>query len=199
MQNKFKLKCLVLNADYMPIGVIGIEKSMGLIYVKRAAIELDFYSDHKIRDASGKQYEIPAVILLKKMIKKNYRAVPFNRKNVLLRDRMTCQYCGQMFQPEDLTYDHVIPRSKWKENSTPTFWENIVACCLPCNSKKANKTPQEAGMTLLNKPRKPKYGEIALGLSPWQEVPKEWLPYITSVYKNFKLETKPHEKTKAKT
>ena len=131
------------------------------------------------------------------MIKRSYRKVPFNKKNVFMRDKCTCQYCNEVFSPQDLTYDHVIPRSKWTakhEANMPqrgcTQWENIVTACRKCNLKKADKTPEEAGMKLNKRPRQPTYAEIALGLSPFERVPKEWVPYIKNLSKhNLLLET----------
>lgn len=194
--NKFNRKVLVLNADFMPILRVDLEKAMGMLYVKKTATELDFYPE-KIQDSMGRQYPIPAVLLLKKMIKRSYRKVPFNKKNVFMRDKCTCQYCNEVFSPQDLTYDHVIPRSKWTakhEANMPqrgcTQWENIVTACRKCNLKKADKTPEEAGMKLNKRPRQPTYAEIALGLSPFERVPKEWVPYIKNLSKhNLLLET----------
>lgn len=194
--NKFSRKVLVLNADFMPILRVDLEKAMGMLYVKKTATELDFYPE-KIKDSMGRQYPIPAVLLLKKMIKRSYRKVPFNKKNVFLRDKCTCQYCKKVFAPTDLTYDHVIPRSKWNSKHEARFpqqgctqWENIVTACRACNLKKGDKTPEQAGMPLSKKPKQPTYAEIALGLSPFERVPKEWIPYLQNLSKtNLVLET----------
>lgn len=180
---KFGLKALVLNADGFPIAVVGLKQAMGMLYVKNTATELDFYQDQKIHGSNGKQYPIPAVLLLKKMVKRSYRNVPFNRKNILIRDKLTCQYCGQIFPADKLTYDHVIPRSKWKGSGSCTTFENIVCCCVPCNRKKADRTPEQAGMKLRSKPRRPTYAEINLGISPFEKIPKEWKPYINNLNK----------------
>ena len=187
--NKFKRKILVLNADFMPIGVVNLEKAIGMLYIKQTATELDFYED-TIEDSKGKHYPIPAVLLLKKMIKRSYRTVPFNRKNVLLRDKCMCQYCGNSFVPAELTYDHVYPRSKWTKYKklfkidSCTQWENIVTACIECNRRKADRTPEEAGMNLLSKPKKPTYAEITLGLSPYEKVPAQWTPYVRNLSKH---------------
>lgn len=184
--NKFKQKILVLNADFIPIGTVSLEKAIGMLYIKNTATELDFYEE-TIVDSKGRHYPIPAVLLLKKMIKRSYRTVPFNRKNVLLRDKCTCQYCGQKFGPQELTYDHVYPRSKWTKYKklfkidSCTQWENIVTACIPCNRKKADRTPEESSMRLLSKPKKPTYAEIALGLSPYEKAPEQWIPYISGL------------------
>jgi hypothetical protein len=77
------------------------------------------------------------------------RMQTLTRRNVLLRDRYICQYCVRRFSPGELTLDHVVPRSKGGASS----WSNLVACCSPCNRKKADKTLEESGLTLYRRPR----------------------------------------------
>jgi len=72
-----------------------------------------------------------------------------SRRGILLRDSGACQYCGARLPSKDLTLDHVVPRSR----SGASTWENLVACCMPCNNRKGNRTPLEAGMALLRQPR----------------------------------------------
>ncbi len=79
--------------------------------------------------------------------------VKYSRRNIFNRDSNTCQYCGVQFSRSELTVDHVVPKSRGGRNS----FTNIVAACIPCNSKKANKTPEEAGMQLLKSPFTPKW------------------------------------------
>ena len=79
--------------------------------------------------------------------------VKFTRHNIFERDQNTCQYCGRAFDRTDLNLDHVIPRDR----GGPTTWENIVCSCVECNTRKANSTPQEAGMSLIRKPKRPKW------------------------------------------
>jgi hypothetical protein len=91
-------------------------------------------------------------------------------------------YCGIQPDTKDLTFDHVIPRSKWTGKGSPTTWENIVTACKPCNNRKADKTCKEAKMFPLKDPVRPAYGEMFLGLSPWKDrVPTEWVPYLSSL------------------
>lgn len=77
--------------------------------------------------------------------------LPFSRENIYARDKHICQYCGKEFEPKELTLDHVFPKSRGGDTS----WDNIVACCKACNQFKADRTPEEAGLVLLNKPKKP--------------------------------------------
>ena len=81
------------------------------------------------------------------------KEVKFTRHNIFERDKNTCQYCGQTFERKDLNLDHVIPRDR----GGPTSWENIVCSCVGCNTRKANRTPQEAGLHLIRKPKRPKW------------------------------------------
>lgn len=178
---KNHLRTLVLNADYLPLTIISWQRSIVLLLEDRVH-QLDFYKNDAIKDGHGRQYPIPAVVALRKYVRREARTAPFCRKNVLIRDALVCQYCVTRFDPSELTFDHVVPRSKWKGQDSPTCWENIVTCCLWCNRRKGNKTCQEARMFPVKTPVKPAFGEIFLGLSPWKEtVPPEWTPYLQSL------------------
>jgi 5-methylcytosine-specific restriction endonuclease McrA len=96
---------------------------------------------------------VPRVILLVLFDRMPKKEVKFTRHNIFERDRNTCQYCGHIFDRKDLNLDHVVPRDR----GGPTTWENIVCSCIPCNTRKANRTPTEAGMHLVKKPKRPKW------------------------------------------
>lgn len=172
---------LVLNANGRPLSIISWARAIVIVADGRAH-ELDFYEGEKIRDGHGKFYTIPAVVILSKFVNRTYKQAPFCKKNVLLRDGLTCQYCGQRFPPSHLTIDHVISREQWKRErreGTPTLWENVVTCCDTCNHRKANKSCKEAKMFPLTTPVKPRHGEMFLGLNPWKDkIPPPWLPYL---------------------
>ncbi len=180
-------KALVLNADFLPLGTISWQRAIVLsLDDENDRIKVVEYYDDFILDTNFKKYPIPAVIHLINFVKRKI-TIPFSRKNVFIRDNMRCQYCGQHFHASTLTYDHVIPKKQWKitnGDETPTCWANIVTACIKCNRHKANRTPEEANMVLLQRPRKPNpYGYI-LGISPWTKIPKEWKNYLTILYKN---------------
>jgi 5-methylcytosine-specific restriction endonuclease McrA len=101
------------------------------------------------------------------------QAIRFSRANIYARDAFTCQYCGQAQPTEDLTFDHVLPRSAGGK----TTWENIVTCCVPCNHGKANRTPQQAGMHLRRRPAKPRWLPSVTVNIDRRHVPEEWRPY----------------------
>ena len=96
---------------------------------------------------------VPKVILLVMFDRLPKKEVKFTRHNIFERDKNTCQYCGKAFDRNDLNLDHVIPRDR----GGPTTWENIVCSCVSCNTRKANRTPLEAGLHLIRKPKRPKW------------------------------------------
>jgi 5-methylcytosine-specific restriction endonuclease McrA len=137
---------LVLNASYEAINIVPASRALTMLFKGSALVERP--SAHSIRTARL-TIILPSVIRLV-----HYRRVPrqnrsVSRKAIMLRDRSACQYCGHVFASKDLTLDHVIPRSR----GGATAWDNLVASCKPCNNKKGDRTPVEAGMALLSKPR----------------------------------------------
>jgi 5-methylcytosine-specific restriction endonuclease McrA len=139
---------LVLNASYEAINICNLKRAIVLIFKGVACAEEE--SDQEIISASM-VIKAPTVIRLLKFVRIPYRVVRFSRKNVLLRDRYRCQYCGKEFAPGLLTLDHVTPTSQGGK----TQWENVVTACRACNTKKGSRKPHEAGMTLLMKPKAP--------------------------------------------
>jgi 5-methylcytosine-specific restriction endonuclease McrA len=137
---------LVLNASYEPINVCAARRAIVLI-IKGVASAEEFGG--KTIHSTAHTLDMPSVIRLLE-----YRRIPqqtraLSRKNILMRDRYTCQYCGANGSAANLTLDHVIPRSRGGGSS----WENLTTCCHPCNNKKGNRTPEEAGMKLARAPR----------------------------------------------
>lgn len=178
MANLDNYKTLILNADSSPIAVISWKRAICLVMEGRI-VQLEFYHDVDARDGRGRAHPIPAVACLKRYVRRSFDRAPFCRKNILIRDLCTCQYCGGVFRPGELTLDHVTPRSKWTGQGTPTCWENVVACCVPCNRRKGDRTCEQARMPPMRKPAKPRHGEVFLGLSPFRDrIAGEWLPYL---------------------
>lgn len=127
---------LLLNADYTPVSVFplstwGFERTLRNFLKDRITVVEEY--DAVLRSPSF-EYSPPSVVALKQYIKRPHK-VAFNRYNIFLRDDFTCQYCAQRFSSYELTFDHVIPRSKGGDTS----YENIVACCVRCNTSKSNK------------------------------------------------------------
>jgi 5-methylcytosine-specific restriction endonuclease McrA len=144
--DRLRRPVLVLNASYEPINVCAARRAIVLVLKGVASTEEHAHAHvHSSRQA----LRLPSVIRLLE-----YRRIPvqtrsLSRKNILLRDRYTCQYCLDTRPSSELTLDHVVPRSRGGEST----WENLVACCLRCNNRKGNRTPEEAGLKLARSPR----------------------------------------------
>lgn len=139
---------LVLNASYEAINICNLRRAIVLIFKGVACAEEE--TDDEII-ANSIVIKAPSVIRLLKYVSIPHKVVRFSRKNVLLRDKYKCQYCGKDFLPNFLTLDHVIPVSRGGK----TQWDNVVAACKTCNIKKGNRMSWEVGMTLLKKPKTP--------------------------------------------
>src|SRR5512134_2760554 len=137
---------LVLNASYEPINICAARRALVLVLKGVASAEEESYAAVHSARASVK---LPSVIRLLEYRRIPHQTRSLSRKNILMRDRYTCQYCLKPLPSSELTLDHVIPRSR----SGETTWENLVACCHHCNNRKGSRTPEEAGMKLSRQPR----------------------------------------------
>jgi len=140
---------LVLNADYRPLSYFplslwGWQTAVKAVFLERVNIVSQY--DRVIHSPSI-EFALPSVICLKRYIKPA-RWPAFTRFNLFLRDSFTCQYCHD---GEDLTFDHMIPRSK----GGFTTWDNVTTACMPCNLKKGGRLPNEAHMWPAIRPYKP--------------------------------------------
>ena len=137
---------LVLNLNYEPINVCNMRRAV--ILLGKGKAELLENGRGEIRTVKSSM-PIPSVIRLVYLVRRPFAQRKLSKKEIFLRDRYTCQYCS--LQTRELTLDHVRPRRQQGEHT----WENIVSACIPCNRKKAGRTPAEAGMTLLRQPKAP--------------------------------------------
>ena len=122
-----------------------------ILLLKGVVQPIEFWED-QIRSGSGEFWKVPKIVVVKKFVKHRKQWLP-TKRNIFLRDGYSCAYCGTN-SPELLTIDHVMPRSRRGKDT----WENLVSSCYACNSKKANRTPEEDGMPLLFTPMNPKDG-----------------------------------------
>jgi 5-methylcytosine-specific restriction endonuclease McrA len=136
-------KVLVLNASYEPLNITSWRRAVVLL-LKGKAESLE-PTDHYVYPG----LPMPSVIRLRYYVRVPYVEIALTRKNLLHRDGHTCQYCRK--SGEDMTLDHVIPRSRGGQDT----WENIVVACVRCNVNKGNRTPKEAEMRLLKQPSRP--------------------------------------------
>jgi 5-methylcytosine-specific restriction endonuclease McrA len=144
------MKALLLNSSYYPVEIIDWKKAMILFFTGRAEI-VEHHENLQV-NSTNETYKLPKVMRLFGNFK-SFSRIKFNRTNLFYRDKHLCQYCGDKFNEKELTFDHVIPKSRGGETS----WTNIVSCCDGCNSKKANRTPKEWGVRLLKIPIEPKW------------------------------------------
>lgn len=173
------MQTLVLNASYEVMKIVTWKKAITWFFLDKVDI-IEEYSEN-IRTPSI-EMRIPAVVKYRKLIKPKYRALKFSRANIYARDNFMCQYCTHKIIQSKLTLDHVIPRSR----GGPSSWTNCVACCISCNVKKADKTPKEAGMKLLQEPRQPTQTEafaLAIRLKTIT-IPEVWKNYALPAFKS---------------
>jgi len=159
--------------------VISWQKAVTLLTLGKVEVVEEY--DREIRSISF-SIQLPAVVRLLYLVKRRRQEVKFSRKNIYARDNGICQYCGTALEPKEITYDHVLPKSK----GGATSWENVVTCCVSCNCRKSNKTPQQAHMTLLKQPVKPRWTHFLRLHIGIKHTPESWRDYL---YWNIKLES----------
>ncbi len=191
---------LVLNRNWTPIQTTPVREAICLVAKGSARIiDAETYETYDLTtwgDLSKARVRLdesvirstrlviaaPEVILLTTYQGLGERSVVFSRRNLFKRDRFTCQYCGVQPGPEELTVDHVLPRSR---GGTST-WKNCVLACVECNKTKANRTPREAGMRLRKQPGKPSWRHMTQ--VPPQRRRVSWEKFLTRAYWNVELE-----------
>ncbi|MEE4349078.1 MAG: HNH endonuclease [Pacificimonas sp.] len=145
---------LVLNADYtplsyMPLSLWAWQTAIKAVFLDRVAVVATY--DREVHSPSFRM-ALPSVIALRDYVKPAAHPA-FTRFNLFLRDKFSCQYCGET---RDLTFDHVIPRAYGGR----TTWENVTTACAPCNLAKGGRTPKEAHMELYSRPDRPSTHEL---------------------------------------
>jgi 5-methylcytosine-specific restriction endonuclease McrA len=188
---------LVLNRNWVPIHLTSARHALLLVYqsVARAVHPADlslhrFHTWADLRPPDGtpvvhtvtRTIPVPEIVVLERYGRIPRRSVPFNRKNLFLRDRYRCQYCGTQLDARELTIDHVHPRVHGGVSS----WENCVLACIPCNRRKAHRTPSQAGMHPMRAPVRPRWTPRHL----FNGIPRRatWERVIGDAYWNVDLE-----------
>jgi len=147
------MKTLKLDFSYRPVGVIDCLEALVMCIIGKAVAVEEY--EEEISSPSV-TFKIPSVIVLKRVVKYISSTLYVNRNNIFWRDKNQCQYCGIIETPKELTLDHIIPKSRGGKNT----WKNLVTCCKKCNQEKRDRTPEEAGMKLLNNPKAPKHSVL---------------------------------------
>lgn len=190
---------LVLNRLWQAINVCSVERALSLLFTGHAQVVYQGaqgFNTYGFREwcdlppseevervhSVSIRIPIPRVILLLFFDRMPSKDVKFTRQNVFERDKNTCQYCGQKLERKDLNLDHVIPR----QHGGLTTWTNVVCSCIPCNSRKANRTPEQAGMLLIRKPKKPKWRPF-LHVQFHKPLDHSWRHFVDLAYWNVEL------------
>jgi 5-methylcytosine-specific restriction endonuclease McrA len=204
-------KVLVLNKSWAPTQIVSLKRAMKKVFgdenQEPKALIIDPYAgfqtynwadwaaltpreDEKVIRSAHAVHKIPEVILLTEYDKVRSQCLRFSRRQIYRRDNHQCQYCGKKPGSEELSLDHVLPKSK----GGLTTWENCVLACIECNSRKADKTLSESRMIIQGwkpehkrkLPCKPKYdllkGEIKV------KIPESWKNFLSEVYWEITLE-----------
>ena len=166
---------LILNADYRPLSYFPLslwpwQEAIKAVYLKRVNVAAEY---EEVVRSEKLTLPLPSVIVLKNYVVPT-KAVPFTRATLFLRDEFTCQYCG--YKGKDLTFDHVVPKSRGGK----TRWDNVVAACQSCNLRKAAKTTSQAGFKLKKVPTKPS-PEVLLNKGkkfPPNDMHKSWIDFL---------------------
>lgn len=168
IRSPLRNKVLVLNQSYEPISVCSAKKAIVLLLLTKAELvaKKDGLSVHSV----SYSVPLPSVIRLSRYIKVPLKKIELSRKNILRRDNYQCQYCGTY--STNLTIDHIIPKSRGGTDS----WDNLVAACISCNNKKGNRTPEEAGLRLIRRARKPNH--IIFIKNLLGKLDDNWKPYL---------------------
>ena len=169
---------LVLNFTYEALNITSFQRAVKLIFAGKAEV---VHGRDRVIASPTWELRMPSIIRMLYYIRRPMQKVALTKKNVLLRDDYTCQYCGVRGE-RMMTVDHVVPRSR----GGPSTWENLVCACMRCNNRKNNRSPQDSNMTLQRRPKTPKY-------IPWIQIrrntfPDEWHKFLF-LY-NVSIETK---------
>lgn len=187
---------LVLNRNWQAINVIPVARALILLWNDAAqAVDPQTYQTYGWKDWASLCPDddelavstvnlrlcVPEIITLAHYDRLPVSVVTLSRRNIHKRDKFTCQYCGIQPGAEDLTIDHVMPRSR----GGGTTWKNCVLACMDCNKRKDNRTPEEAKMRLKKEPVKPKWSP----LYSLRSLPIEsWKKFISEAYWQVELE-----------
>ncbi len=191
---------LVLNRLWQAVNICSVRRALTLLFEGHAEVvcaengafnTFDFSEWRNFSERFPQEEEsihtirfrirIPKVVLLLFFDRLPHKEVKFTRHNIFERDGNTCQYCGKVFDRRDLNIDHVIPRDR----GGTTVWENVVCSCIACNTHKANRTPGEAGMKLIRKPKRPKWRPFVQVTIP--KADDSWKHFLDIAYWNVEL------------
>jgi len=165
-------RTLLLNATYEPLQVIPWQRAVTMLFLEKVEVLRTYQA--MVRSVTL-AIELPAVVRLREFVRLRRVRLGFSRRSVLVRDNYRCQYCARRCSPSEITCDHVVPRAQ----GGPTTWDNVVACCVRCNRVKGGRTPEQANMRLLRKPRQPEDLPLVFRLPSGERVaPEPWRDFL---------------------
>ncbi len=193
-------RVLVLNRLWQAVNFCSVERALALVCTGHAQVVYedegdfstfsfaewcDFSDGHNGDDVVrtiSLRIRVPRIILLMFFDRLPRKEVRFTRHNIFLRDKNTCQYCGERFDTKELNLDHVVP----KHQGGHTTWENIVCSCVDCNRRKGNRTPEQAHMHMIRKPKKPHWRPF-IEISFVKTMDHSWRHFLDLAYWNVEL------------
>ena len=198
-------KVLLLNRMYLALRVVSARRAFCMLARDQAEVihvddgqyvSYDFESWAEVSIARDKfeggrhdwvrtvrhEIAVPKIIRLLGYDRLPQQHVKLNRRNLFARDRNRCQYCGHAFPTSELSIDHVIPRAQGGQDS----WENLVCSCVRCNARKGGRTPEQASMTLITRPVRPKRNPL-IALRLGQEKYASWRAFLDNAYWSVEL------------
>jgi 5-methylcytosine-specific restriction endonuclease McrA len=186
---------LVLNRNWQPVNIASVARALTLVWNQSARVvdpesyqlydwedwaRLAPQDDQPFIRTVSMRLRVPEIVSLITFDRLPQSVVTFSRRNIFKRDRYTCQFCGNQPQPDDLTIDHVVPRSQGGQST----WENCVLACVACNHKKANRTPAQAGLRLRKAPVRPDWNPV---YSQHAVRVESWAKFISHAYWDVEL------------
>lgn len=181
---------LVLNRNYQPINIVTVRKALVMMVAGsvealdgqyQAYTMMDWLTqrpenDDEVVGTPNRRVRAPRLVVCTTFGKTLSLQVRFTRSNVFRRDNYVCQYCRRRFLSHELNLDHVYPRSRGGQHA----WSNVVTSCMPCNTKKRDRTPDEANMPLMKSPKRPMWPMGGEFLKSRRRYP-EWEPFLPRV------------------
>jgi 5-methylcytosine-specific restriction endonuclease McrA len=167
-------RVLLLNFSYEPLGTVGVARAMCLVF--RGVVFVEEFEAGRVLRSPREEFRVPSVIRLRAYVnvRRRRQTAGMRRLRIFVRDRFRCQYCGGRKSAGELTLDHITPRSR-AGRATP---ENLVTACVRCNTRKGNRTPEEARMPLLTPQRALAAGLEHVLLCHYAESRPEWRKYL---------------------
>ena len=162
---------LLLTAGYEPLKIINWRRAVIMVLLEKVDV-IEEYARYV--HSPTMSICLPAVVKLKRMVRRTPQRVKFSRQNIFYRDNYTCQYCHNAYPPHKLTYDHIVPRSQGGK----TTWTNIVTACIRCNLRKGSKPLHDVNFRLLKNPEEPKWLPAFTPQFNVDAAPEPWRDYI---------------------